>query len=211
MIKINKKPNYWTKATRHLSDKDDILAKLIESHGHNNFLMRKNSSFRSFFNIIIGQQISIASANAIESRIRKELKRITPKIILETNFKIFRKCGLSHRKSEYLKGIAEKILRNPKYISNLKKLNDETIIEELCKIRGIGKWSAEMFLIFDLNRPNILPLQDIGLINSFCKNYDCERQNFSHQILKYMDLWKPYCTVATWYLWRDIDEDIVQY
>ena len=90
-------------------------------------------------------------------------------------------------------------------------MNDSKAIEELTKLHGIGPWSAEMFLIFHFNRQNILPLGDIGLINSICKNYHIKKDHFKKEIIKLKENWDPYCTVATWYLWRDIDEDVVQY
>ena len=111
----------------------------------------------------------------------------------------------------YIKGVAEIIKSEPNFFSNLETLDDRDAIKELLKLYGIGLWSAEMFLIFHFNRPNILPLGDIGLINSYCKNYKIKRDVFIKKISKTRKLWEPYCTVATWYLWRDIDEDVVQY
>lgn len=205
------KPAYWRKAVKLLSSKDKIMSGLIVKHQTNNCLIRKYSSFRCFFNIILGQQISIASANAIESKIVRKIKKITPTIFLETSLQTLRECGLSSQKAKYLKGIATILLNQRMFISKLKELDDQELIIELSKIYGIGPWSAEMFLIFYLNRPNILPLQDIGLINSFCKNYNCKRDDFAEKIIAFKKIWDPYCTVATWYLWRDIDNDVVQY
>ena len=100
---------------------------------------------------------------------------------------------------------------NMKFFRGLKNMDDKTATDQLMCIYGIGRWSAEMFLIFNQNRMNILPLGDVGLINSFCKNYQIKREQFITKIDSYKRLWDPYCTVATWYLWRDIDEEIVQY
>ena len=122
-----------------------------------------------------------------------------------------RNCGLSFRKVSYIKGVAEIINSKPSFFKKLELMDDTDAIKELVKLYGIGLWSAEMFLIFHFNRQNILPLGDIGLINSYCKNYKIKRNVFIKKISKTRKLWEPYCTVATWYLWRDIDEDVVQY
>ena len=136
---------------------------------------------------------------------------INPKKILATSDQDLRYCGLSFRKVTYIKGVAEIIKNKPSFFSKLDSMDDTDAIKELVKLYGIGLWSAEMFLIFHFNRQNILPLGDIGLINSYCKNYKINRSVFIKKISKTRKLWEPYCTVATWYLWRDIDEDVVQY
>jgi len=207
----NKKPHYWLDAVKHLQSSDPVLAKLINKHRSKTYLITANSIFITFTKIIIGQQISIEVANSIESKIKKLLGNISPKKILVTPDQHLRNCGLSFRKVTYIKGVAEIIKGEPNFFSNLETLDDKDAIKELVKLYGIGLWSAEMFLIFHFNRPNILPLGDIGLINSYCKNYKIKRDVFMKKISKTRKLWEPYCTVATWYLWRDIDEDVVQY
>ena len=209
--KKNKKPHYWLNAVKHLQLNDPVLSKLINKHRSKTYLITANSIFITLIKIIIGQQISIEVANSIESKIKKLLGNINPKKILATPDQHLRNCGLSFRKVTYIKGIAEIIKSEPNFFTNLKTLDDRNAIKELVKLYGIGLWSAEMFLIFHFNRPNILPLGDIGLINSYCKNYKIKRDVFIKKISKTRKLWEPYCTVATWYLWRDIDEDVVQY
>ena len=209
--KQDKKPHYWQKAEKHLQSNDPVLSKLIRKHKSKSHLVSKNSIFITLTKIIIGQQISIQVANSIESKIKKLLGSINPKKILATPDQHIRNCGLSFRKVTYIKGVAEIIKGEPNFFSNLETLDDKDAIKELVKLYGIGLWSAEMFLIFHFNRPNILPLGDIGLINSYCKNYKIKRDVFIKKISKTRKLWDPYCTVATWYLWRDIDEDVVQY
>ena len=209
--KQDKKPHYWHKAENHLKSNDSVLSKLISKHKSKAHLVSENSIFITLTKIIIGQQISIQVANSIESKIKKLLGSINPKKILATPDQHMRNCGLSFRKVTYIKGVAEIIKSEPNFFSNLETLNDKDAIRELVKLYGIGLWSAEMFLIFHFNRPNILPLGDIGLINSYCKNYKIKRDVFINKISKTRKLWEPYCTVATWYLWRDIDEDVVQY
>ena len=209
--KKNKKPNYWLNAVKHLQSNDPVLSKLINKHKSKTYLVSSNSIFVTLTKIIIGQQISIEVANSIEIKIKKLLGNINPKKILATPDQHLRNCGLSFRKVTYIKGIAKIIKSKPSFFSNLEPMDDTDAIKELVKLYGIGIWSAEMFLIFHFNRQNILPLGDIGLINSYCKNYKVNRDVFTNKISKTRKLWEPYCTVATWYLWRDIDEDVVQY
>ena len=209
--KRNIKPHYWPKAVKHLQSNDPVLSNLINKHSSKSYLISVNSIFITLMKIIIGQQISIEAANSIETKIKKLLGKINPKKILDTPDQNLRNCGLSYRKVTYIKGVAEIIKSKPSFFSNIERLDDADAIKELVKLYGIGLWSAEMFLIFHLNRQNILPLGDIGLINSYCKNYKINRNVFVKKITKTRKLWEPYCTVATWYLWRDIDEDVVQY
>ena len=209
--KKNKKPHYWLDAVKHLQSNDPVLSKLINKHRSKTYLISANPIFITFIKIIIGQQISIEVANSIESKIKKLLGNINPKKILATPDQHLRNCGLSFRKVTYIKGIAEIVKSQPRFFNKLESMDDTDAIKELVKLYGIGLWSAEMFLIFHFNRQNILPLGDIGLINSYCKNYKTNRNVFIKKISKTKKLWEPYCTVATWYLWRDIDEDVVQY
>ena len=209
--KRNIKPHYWLKAVKHLQSNDPVLSNLINIHTSKSYLISVNSIFITLMKIIIGQQISIEAANSIETKIKKLLGKINPKKILDTPDQNLRNCGLSYRIVTYIKGVAEIIKSKSNFFSKLKSMDDAEAIKELVKLYGIGLWSAEMFLIFHFNRPNILPLGDIGLINSYCKNYKIKRDVFIKKISKTRKLWEPYCTVATWYLWRDIDEDVVQY
>ncbi len=213
IMKIDKtnKPFFWLEAIRHLSKHDPILSNLITKHKSCEVLKSINNPFVTFFKIIVGQQISIEAANAIEARIRKSIGKITRKKILSADANMLRACGLSFRKIEYLKGIAELVDRDPNYFKKISKLNDSEAVENLTSLHGIGPWSAEMFLIFHFNRKNILPLGDVGLVNSFCKNYKVDKEDFIKEICIHKKSWEPYCTVATWFLWRDIDEDVVQY
>ncbi len=207
----NKKPHYWHNAVKYLQSNDPVISKLIRKHNPKSYLVSANSIFVTMTKIIIGQQISIEVANSIESKIKVLLGGINPKKVLATPDQLLRNCGLSFRKVAYIKGVAEILKSKPSFFSKLKSMDDTDAIKELMKLYGIGLWSAEMFLIFHFNRQNILPLGDIGLINSYCKNYKINRDVFIKKISKTRKLWEPYCTVATWYLWRDIDEDVVQY
>jgi len=205
------KPHYWDEATRYLKEADSVISKIIRIQKNDTFLTRKNTTFETFFKIIIGQQISIEAASSIERRIRKKIKSITPKKIINIADSDLRELGLSFRKIKYIKEIAEICINDSKFFLDIKLLSDSGAIKLLSSLYGIGPWSAEMFLIFQLNRQNILPTGDVGLINSFCKNYQIDKKDFLKEVSNQKQIWEPYCTVATWYLWRDIDADIVQY
>tara|TARA_B100001113_G_scaffold101076_1_gene81748 strand:+ start:2138 stop:2776 length:639 start_codon:yes stop_codon:yes gene_type:complete len=211
ITKKNTKPNYWNAAIRHLSAADPVISRVISKYKHNNFLTVTNTPFVTLFKIILGQQISIEAAKSIENRIKKNIRQITPNNFLKHDVNNLRAYGLSHRKIKYISGVAKIIKSEPNFFKKISMSNDADAIKQLTTLYGLGPWSAEMFLIFQYNRRNILPLDDIGLINSFCNNYKINRQSFSIEIMKYKNIWNPYCTVATWYLWRDIDEDVVQY
>jgi DNA-3-methyladenine glycosylase II len=207
----DKKPHYWDKAKNYLIDSDPVLSKIICGSTSNRFLTCKHTGFQTFFKIILGQQISIEAATAIERRVRENVKSLTPNCIINIADSDLRKSGLSFRKIRYIKEIANIYINNSRFFLDIKLLSDSEAIKTLSSLYGIGPWSAEMFLIFQLNRQNILPIGDIGLINSFCKNYNIDKKDFLIAVSKQKQIWEPYCTVATWYLWRDIDEDTVQY
>ena len=205
------KPCYWDEAKKYLEEADPIISKIIRGQKNDTFLTRKHTTFQTFFKIIIGQQISIEAASSIERRIRKKIKSITPKKLINIADRDLRELGLSFRKIKYIKEIAEICINNSKFFLDVKLLSDSEAIKSLSSLYGIGPWSAEMFLIFQLNRQNILPTGDVGLINSFCINYQIDKKDFLTEVSNQKQIWEPYCTVATWYLWRDIDEDTVQY
>ena len=205
------KPRYWDDAVKHLKELDPVISKIICNQKNDTYLTRKYTAFQTFFKIVIGQQISIEAASSIERRIRKKIKSVTPKKLINIADIDLRESGLSFRKIRYIKEIAEICINNSRFFLDIKLLSDSEAIKSLSSLYGIGPWSAEMFLIFQLNRQNILPTGDIGLINSFCKNYQIDKKDFLIEVSKQKQIWEPYCTVATWYLWRDIDEDTVQY
>jgi DNA-3-methyladenine glycosylase II len=205
------KPHYWDKAKKYLKESDPVISKIIHVQKNDTFLTRKHTTFQTFFKIVIGQQISMEAASSIERRIRKKIKYITPKKLISIADRDLRELGLSFRKIKYIKEIAEICINNSRFFLDVKLLSDSEAIKSLSSLYGIGPWSAEMFLIFQLNRQNILPTGDVGLINSFCKNYQIDKKDFLIEVSKQKQIWEPYCTVATWYLWRDIDEDTVQY
>jgi len=211
MTPKGKKPSYWNEAKKYLKESDPVISNIISVQKNDSFLTRKHTTFQTFFKIIIGQQISIEAASSIERRIRKKIKSITPKKLINVVDRDLRELGLSFRKIKYIKEIAEICIYDSRFFLDIKLLSDSEAIKSLSSLYGIGPWSAEMFLIFQLNRQNILPTGDVGLINSFCKNYQIDKKDFLIEVSNQKQIWEPYCTVATWYLWRDIDEDTVQY
>ncbi len=202
---------YWTKAKKVLSKKDKVMKKLI-IHYKDGSLTTRNDIFFSLCKSIVGQQISVAAANSVFKKFKMKCKnKINAKTVNKLSVFNLKRCGLSHQKAIGMKDLAKKILKkefNPKIIKNM---SDEEAIEYLSQLRQIGRWSAEMILLFTFNRSNIWPLQDIGLLRAISKNYN--KKYFPPKLFlkKLYKKFSPYCSVATWYLWRSIDNEPIQY
>ena len=208
---MKKSPPYWSKAKKILAKKDKVMAKLIYNY-NDGFLVTRNDVFFSLCKSIVGQQISVAAANSVFKRFRKKCKgRINPKLVIRLSISSLKSCGLSKQKAKGIKELAKKIISKEFKPHLIKRMSDEEAIEYLSELRQIGRWSAEMILLFTFNRPNIWPLQDIGLLRAISNNY--KKKYFPPK--KFLDrLYKrfsPYCSVATWYLWRSIDNEPIQY
>jgi len=211
---MTKVPRYWNKAKKYLSKKDPVMSKLILKYRSptETILTSRRDIFFSLCKSIIGQQISVAAANAVFLKFKKKCNnKINAKRVLKLKFSELKKCGLSRQKVLGIQSLAKQIIDksfNPKLIN---KMNDEEAIEYLSKLRQIGRWSAEMILLFTYNRSNIWPVQDIGLLRAISKNY--KKKYLPPE--KFVNLLKkrfsPYCSVATWYLWRSIDPKPIQY
>jgi DNA-3-methyladenine glycosylase II len=211
---MNKKPKYWNTAKKYLSNKDKVMALLINRYKSPSeaVLTTRKDIFFSLCKSIIGQQISVAAANSVFLKFEKKCKnRINAKTISKLSPVQLKNCGLSGQKVRGIKSLAKQTLDksfNPGLIS---KMSDEEAIIYLSKLRQIGRWSAEMILLFTYNRSNIWPVQDIGLLRAISKNY--KKKYFPPE--SYVALLKkrfyPYCSVATWYLWRSIDPEPIQY
>ena len=187
------------------------MKKLINKFSDNNLTTRKDVFF-SLCKSIIGQQISVAAANSVFLKFRLACKgKINPKVVNLISKSKLKKCGLSRQKIRGIKELAKKYVNkefNPSLINNM---SDEEAIQYLSKLRQIGRWSAEMILLFTYNRPNIWPVQDIGLLRAISNNYKKKYlppENFVNKLKK---KFSPYCSVATWYLWRSIDNEPIQY
>ncbi len=208
---MSKPPSYWNKAKKILSKKDKVMAKLISNY-KDGALITRNDVFFSLCKSIIGQQISIAAANSVFLKFSKKCKgKINPKIVNRLSISCLKSCGLSRQKTRGIKDLAKKML-NKEFNPNLiKNMNDDEAIEYLSNLRQIGRWSAEMILLFTFNRPNIWPLQDIGLLRAISNNYKKKYFPPKSFLKKLYKKFSPYCSVATWYLWRSIDDDTIQY
>ena len=211
---MTKVPKYWNTAKKYLSKRDKTMSRLIKNYKSPSevILTSRRDIFFSLCKSIIGQQISVAAANSVFLKFKKKCNnKVTAKIVSKLTFNQLKKCGLSRQKVLGIKSLSKKMLDksfNPKLIL---KMNDDDAISYLSELRQIGKWSAEMILLFTFNRPNIWPIQDIGLLRAISNNY---KKNYLPPT-KFVELLKkrfsPYCSVATWYLWRSIDPEPIQY
>ena len=211
---MTKVPKYWSAAKKYLSKRDKIISKLIQNYESPSeiILTSRKDIFFSLCKSIIGQQISVSAAESVFLRFKKKCKnKINARTISRLSFSEIKSCGLSRQKVIGIKNLAKKTLNktfNPKLINNM---NDEEAINYLSSLKQIGRWSAEMILLFTYNRPNIWPIQDIGLLRAISKNYKKKYlppEKFVNTLKK---KFSPYCSVATWYLWRSIDPEPIQY
>ena len=208
---MSKTPLYWNKAKKYLSKKDKVMKKLIEKYSDVSLTTRKNI-FLSLCNSIIGQQISVAAANSVFLKFKKKCKnKITPSTINSLTFSQLKSCGLSRQKVKGIKSLAKKMIKKEFKPHLIKRMSDEQAIEYLSELRQIGRWSAEMILLFTYNRSNIWPVQDIGLLRAISNNYGKKYFPPNSFVKKLQKKFAPYCSVATWYLWRSIDDDPIQY
>ena len=211
---MTKVPKYWNKAKKYLSKKDKTMAKLIKNYQSpsETILTSRRDIFFSLCKSIIGQQISVAAANSVFLKFKKKCNnKINAKIVSKLNFQQLKSCGLSRQKVYGIQSLAKQTLDksfNPRLIT---KMTDEEAIIYLSKLRQIGRWSAEMILLFTYNRPNIWPVQDIGLLRAISKNYNKKYLPPDKFVSLLKKNFSPYCSVATWYLWRSIDPEPIQY
>jgi len=208
---MSKKPHYWNKAKKILSSKDKIMKGLILKYQDKTLTTRKDL-FYSLCKSIIGQQISVAAANSVFKKFLKACKgKIKPGSVTKLNKLKLKKCGLSRQKIKGIQELAKKFKNKTFDTKKIKYMSDEEAIQYLSDLRQIGRWSAEMILIFNLNRSNIWPIQDIGLLRAISNNYKKKYHPPINFVKKLNKKFTPYCTVATWYLWRSIDDEPIQY
>lgn len=208
-MKKTKPPHYWHKAKKFLSKKDKKLAKIINQY--DGYLVSRDDPFYSLCRSIIGQQISVKAADSIWLKFEKIIKKIKPINLIKLPKAKLASIGLSRQKILYLKIIAKEFFKKTLDIKNLQKMSDDEAIKSLVRIKGIGVWTAQMFLIFNLKRSNIFPFSDIGLIKAISKNYRKEYPLKKEELDYFKNKWHPYSTVATWYMWRSIDPVPVEY
>jgi DNA-3-methyladenine glycosylase II len=203
-------PEYWADACKHLVKKDRVMKRLIPQFG-DACLTTRGDAFTTLARSIVGQQISVKAAQTVWDRFAVLPKKMTAPNVLKLKVDDMRAAGLSARKVEYLVDLALHFDSGALHVSKWVSMDDDAIIAELVAIRGIGRWTAEMFLIFHLMRPNVLPLDDVGLINGISKNYFSGEAVSRSDAREVAAAWAPYCSVATWYIWRSLDPLPVEY
>jgi DNA-3-methyladenine glycosylase II len=209
-ISERKTPAFWDEACKHLTKKDRVMKRLIPQFG-DGCLETRGDAFITLARSIVGQQISVKAAQTVWDRFALLSRKMNAANVLKLKVDDMRAAGLSARKVEYLVDLALHFDNGALHVKSWDSMSDDEIVAELIAIRGIGRWTAEMFLIFHLMRPNILPLDDVGLINGISKNYfsgDAVSRSDAREVAA---AWAPYCTVATWYIWRSLDPVPVDY
>ena len=207
-------PDYWDEACRHLGKRDRVMRKLIPQFGEGR-LQSRGDAFTTLARSIVGQQISVKAAQSVWLRFAALMSEpsthLAPASLLALDNSTVRTAGVSARKCEYLCDLAAHFESGAVHVGQWQEMDDEAIIDELVAIRGIGRWTAEMFLIFHLMRPNVLPLDDVGLINGISINYFSGEPVSRAEAREVGDAWAPFRSVATWYIWRSLDPLPVDY
>jgi DNA-3-methyladenine glycosylase II len=207
-------PDFWDDACKHLAKRDRVLKKIMPKFGDTR-LQSRGDAFTTLARSIVGQQISVKAAQSVYDRFATLMKepatRLSPTGVLQLKPTDMRAAGLSARKVEYLRDLAKHFDEGTVHVNTWRTMDDEAIIEELIAIRGIGRWTAEMFLIFHLMRPDVLPLDDVGLIKGISVNYFSGEPVSRAEARDVSEAWAPYRSVATWYLWRSLDPLPVEY
>jgi len=207
---VQSTPEYWDEACRHLVRKDRVMKRLIPQFGEA-CLQSRGDAFTTLARSIVGQQISVKAAQTVWDRFAKLPRRMSAGNVLKLKVDDMQAAGLSARKIEYLVDLALHFDSGAIHADAWQDMTDDEIIAELVGIRGIGRWTAEMFLIFHLMRPNVLPLDDIGLLNGISRNYFSGDPVSRSDAREVAAAWVPYCSVATWYIWRSLDPLPVEY
>ena len=208
---MSKPPIYWNKAKKILSRTDPVLRKIIKKY-NKGFLTTRSKPFFSLCRTVVGQQISLASADSIWSKFSKKCKgNIKPRVVLKISSRNLKSAGLSRQKISYLKIIARAFENKSFNVREIKKMDDTKAIEYITKLKGLGVWSAEMFLMFNLNRQDIFPTKDIGLLRAISKNYKTTYPPSKKFLEKISKIHYGNRTVFTWYMWRSIDPSDVMY
>jgi len=203
-------PDYWAEACAHLAKRDRVMKRLIPRFG-DACLQSRGDAFVTLARSIVGQQISVKAAQAVWNRFEALPRRLTPAQVLKLKVDDMRAAGLSARKVEYLVDLALHFDSGRIHVDEWQAMDDEAIIAELVAIRGIGRWTAEMFLMFHLLRPDVLPLDDVGLINGISLNYFSGEPVSRSEAREVAAAWAPWRTVATWYMWRSLEPLPVAY
>ena len=203
-------PDYWRQASRELAQGDPVMAALVAQFTTDT-LVSRGDPFSTLARSIVGQQISVKAADAVWSRFAAALPVLNPETVLAATSDELRACGLSARKVEYLGDLARHFADGQIHLNRWSAMSDAEIIAELTAVRGIGVWTAEMFLIFNQLRPDVFPLDDIGLQKAVAQHYFAGERVSKATLAAYGERWRPWRSVATWYLWRSLDPLPVEY
>jgi len=204
------KPKFWNKGKIYLSNKDKVLKNIISSYSNDHLNINLNY-YHSLINSIIGQQISVAAAKSVKNKFFNLHNNISPRNVLNLDLRLIKKCGLSKQKITYIKNISLFFIKNKKFIKNINKYDELFIKEKLIKIKGVGNWTADMFLIFSFGSPNIFPDGDLGFLKAISKAYKKDLPLNINYLSKLKKRWSPYNSIATWYLWRSLDPIAINY
>jgi DNA-3-methyladenine glycosylase II len=204
------KPEYWERAKRALARRDPVLAAIMRRHPRVH-LVPRGAPFHTLARAIVGQQISVAAAQSVWNKFSGIALEVVPEKILQLKPTQLRACGLSGRKCEYISDLARRFADGHVHVHRWLAMSDDEVVEDLVQVRGIGRWTAEMFLMFNLLRPDVLPLDDLGLQKGIRVAYFKGRKISLGRMRKLGDSWRPWRSVATWYLWRSLDPVPVEY
>jgi len=204
------KPEYWDRAKRTLARRDPVLAGIMRRHPRVH-LVARGEPFQTLARAIVGQQISVKAAQSVWNRVLAVAPGMTPAEVLALKRPRLRACGLSDRKTEYIADLARHFAAGAVHPHRWPDMEDEAVIAELVAVRGIGRWTAEMFLMFNLLRPDVYPLGDLGLLKAVRLTYFRGRDVPLARIRRLGEQWAPWRSVATWYLWRSLDPLPVEY
>ena len=203
-------PDYWAAACDHLMKKDRVMRRLVPKF-IGAAIETRGEPFVTLARSVVGQQISVKAAQSVWDRFSALMKTVNPRAVSKLTVEDMRAAGLSGRKVEYIKDLADYFQTGKVSVKQWDAMEDEAIIAELIAIRGIGRWTAEMFLMFYLRRPDVLPLDDVGLLNGISKLYFSDEPVSRSEVRDLARAWEPYRSVATWYIWRSLDPVPVAY
>lgn len=203
-------PEYWQRAKRALARRDAVMGRIIRAYPRI-ALQRRGDPFRTLARAIVGQQISVKAAQSVWDRVVAAAPTLAPEAVVGLRVRRLRACGLSERKAEYLRDLARHFVDDSMHLDRWPQMDDEAVIAELVQVRGIGRWTAEMFLMFSLLRPNVLPVDDLGLRRAAGRHYFGREDVGADELRALGAQWEPWRSVATWYLWRSLDPVPVEY
>lgn len=204
------RPKYWRQATTELSKRDPVLKGLIGQYREFS-LGSRGDAFQTLARAIVGQQISVKAAQSVWERFAAAHKTVSPAVVVSSSVEQLRGCGLSGQKSTYILDLAQRFDNGSLQPARWKRMPEDDLIAELTQVKGIGRWTAEMFMIFNLARPDVYPVGDLGLQKAVALHYNKGRKVTPQRLQKLGMGWAPWRSVATWYLWRSLDPIPVEY